>query len=285
MAVRSCWHIPFRLVRLWRVYAQMDLLWMTRDLRFFLTCYLADALSCAAAVSATFLLAWRFDGIGAWSREQVIFLLGYAVTVRGIAATFFGFNILQISRRIGRGQLDHLLIQPQPIWLAIATDGFTPFSGSALLVPGCGLLAWAAWRMALPVLPLWLVVLLVNLVASTLLVLAFSFIWGSLAFWVPRGAEEMSSPAIELMEQLASFPLDGVGPFLLGLFSTVLPVGFTAWYPSRYLLDTGGGIASALGAPAAALVLLSIAVALFRKGMKHYEYTGSQRYLSFGHRN
>src|SRR5713226_6800346 len=103
-----------RLLSLWRLYATMDLLYLARGPQAALTYYLSDFIIGLAAVTATFLLAERFDGIGPWSRPQVLFLLGYALLVRGIVDTFFNYNIAFISRRIGRGQLDHLLIQPQP---------------------------------------------------------------------------------------------------------------------------------------------------------------------------
>ena len=34
-------------------------------------------------------------------------------------------------------------------------------------------------------------------------------LWGSLAFWAPRAAEELNSSTFELSNQLAPFPLDG----------------------------------------------------------------------------
>ena len=63
----------------------------------------------------------------------MLFLLGYALLVRGVIDTFFNYNVAFISRRIGRGQLDHMLVQPQPLWMALLTEGFAPFSGSGML--------------------------------------------------------------------------------------------------------------------------------------------------------
>ena len=72
-----------------------------------LTYYVAVVIGIAAA-TATFLLAARFDGIGASSRPQVVFLLAYAPLVGDAGGTpFFNYNVALISRRIGRGQLDH----------------------------------------------------------------------------------------------------------------------------------------------------------------------------------
>ena len=67
--------------------------------------------------------------------------------------------------------------------------------------------------------------------------LSFAYLWGSLAFIAPRGAEEINSTTMRLLEQLKPFPLDGVGGRALGrLLLSVVPAGFLAWLPSRVLL-------------------------------------------------
>src|SRR2546430_2276195 len=121
-----------RLLRLWQLYAAMDLLYLARGTRVALVYYLSDVIIGVSAVTATFLLAERFDGIGGWTRPQVLFMLGYALLVRGVIDAFFNYNVAFISRKIGRGQLDHLLIQPVPLWAALVTEGFAPLSGSGM---------------------------------------------------------------------------------------------------------------------------------------------------------
>lgn len=276
--------LVWRLLRLWGMYAALDLAFVAADLKLVLIYLASDAITNVAAVTGMLLLAQRFSGIGAWSEPQVIFMLGYATTVSGLMSTFFGYNVLLISRRIGRGQLDHTLVQPQPLWLALLTEGFMPISGSAMLLPGLGLLAWGLAGTGVPITVGWLGLLLVSLLASCAIVLSFSFSWGSLAFWAPRAAEEVSASASTLLEQLKAFPLDGVGALLLGGLVSVVPVGLVAWYPCRVLL----GIDQSLGAmwvtPLAALALSTLTALFFRKGMQRYVRTGSQRYSSLGHR-
>ena len=274
-----------KLLRLWRVYAYLDFMWMTRDLRFFLYCFFSDVVLNLAAISGTLLLAERFAGLGAWSEPQVVFMLGYGMLVSGLLNTFFGFNVLHISRRLGRGQLDHTLIQPQPLWMSLLTEGFMPISGSAILLPALGLLLWAGQALGLRLEARWLGLLVLQLLSSTTVALAFSFLWGSLAFWAPRAAEEISSSALGLVYQLKPFPLDGSGPWLTGGLLSVLPVGFVAWYPCRFLLGLDSSFGKGMATPLAALVFALAAAWAFAKGKKHYERTGSSRYLSFGHRS
>jgi ABC-2 type transport system permease protein len=262
----------------------MDFTFVAADLRLALVYFISDFISHFAAISAMLLLAERFAGIGAWSRDQVVFMLGYATTVGGLLSLFFGYNVLMISRRIGRGQLDHTLVQPQPVWMALLTEGFMPVSNLVVLLPSGGLLAWAASRLELEITASWLALFGLNLLASCAIVLAFSFAWGSLAFWAPRAAEEVSSSATDILSELKSFPLDGLGPLLLGSLTTALPVGFVAWYPCRALLGIDTTTWGAWVTPLAALLLGALAAWVFQKGLQRYGHTGSQRYSDLGHR-
>ncbi len=272
-----------KLVRRWRVQAYMDLMWMTRDITFCLINVVTDVLLNLSGVAAVFLLAERFDGIGVWSREQIVFMLGYAALVRGFLSVGFSNNTLEISRRIGRGQFDHTLIQPQPIWMVLLTEGFMPFSGSLSLFTGVGITAWAVLQLNLPLTFGWWLGFGCLLFSSCAVVLALSYLWGSLAFWSPVGAEEISSSATRLVFQLKSFPLDGLSPLLMNTLLTVIPVGFVAWSPSQVLL--GMRSTSLWILPLIATVASLVAWLAFQKGLRHYEHTGSQRYSGGGHRN
>lgn len=273
-----------RILQLWRMYAALDLAFIVADLKLAVVYIITDTISSIALVTGMLLLADRFAGIGPWSQLQVIFMLGYATTVSGVLNMFFGYNVLMISRRIGRGQLDHTLVQPQPILVSLLTEGFTPFSGSATLFPGIVLLIWAINGLALPISAGWLALFMINILSSVASVLAFSFLWGSLAFWAPRAAEEISSSATHLLEQLKSFPLDGLGIVLLSGLMTIVPVGVVAWSPSRSLLGIDPAPYAAWITPCVALLIALVAIFVFRKGMHHYERTGSQRYSNLGHR-
>jgi len=211
-------------------------------------------------------------------------LLGYALLVRGLVETFFGYNIAFISRRIGRGQLDHMLVQPLPLWMVLLSEGFAPVGSTSLLIPGLGLLVWSASQLHVGTSPAWWAMLVVDQIASLAVVLSFAYAWGSLAFWAPRAAEELNSSTFELSHQLAPFPLEGLSGFALAGLVTVVPVGLVAWYPSRVLLGIDAPQWAPALVPIAALAFASLATWIFRRGLEKYRRTGSTRYSDFGHR-
>jgi ABC-2 type transport system permease protein len=262
----------------------MDLLFLSRSVRTGVAWYFADLLLGLSGAVWAFLLAERFDGIGPWSRSQIAFLLGFALLVRGVVDVGFNMNVSYPSRRIGRGQLDHMLLMPQPLWQTIASDGFTPFSGSGQIFAGAAVLAYAIHALALPVDAAWLALAGVHVASGAAIVLAFAYIWGSLAFIAPRGAEEINSSSMRLLEQLKPFPLDGVGALLGAGLLSFIPAGFLAWLPARVLLGLETRPGAWLWTPLAAFGFAALATWIFSRGLRRYARTGSARYLSHGHR-
>jgi ABC-2 type transport system permease protein len=263
----------------------MDLMYIARGPRVAITYYVSDLVIGIAAATATYLLAARFDGIGAWSRPQVLFMLGYALLVRMVVEVFFNYNLSHISRRIGRGQLDHLLVQPQPLWMALITEGFAPVSGTGMLLPTAFLLLSASQQLDLAPSPGWWALFVLDVLASVAIVQAFEYAWGSVAFWAPRSAEEINSDTWEMLQTLIPFPLDGLSGLALTGLLTIVPAGLIAWYPARALL----GIVpvswpAAASLPMAAILFAAFATWIFTRGLRHYGRTGSSRYLDYGHR-
>ena len=273
-----------RRLALWRLYATMDLLWLVRDTKTILAFGVSDLIVSAASVAGLLLLAARFGHIGHWSTAQLAFMLGYAQLVAGLPNVLFNCNVSFISRRVGRGQLDHTLVQPLPLWLSLLTEGFSPFSTAMQPLARLALIAWTLPRLGVSITPGWLAGCTLYLLRSATVALSFAYLIGSLAFWAPRGAEEINSESWKLVEVLTPLPLDGAGALLTGGLLTVLPTGLIAWYPSRALLGLDARALSTYVTPLAALGLALVTLLVFRKGLRHYARTGSQRYLALGHR-
>lgn len=269
-----------RILRLWWAYARLDAVLMTQSLKLFVSYFVSDAIVNIGGVATVLLLAERFEGIGRWSKPEIVFMLGYAAFVSAFTGTFAGYNVLFISRRIGRGQLDHLLAQPHPLWVALATEGFAPVQGAAALLPSGALVAWGLTSIGPPW--SWYPVAVANFLGSAAVIVAYSYLWGSLAFWAPRGAEEVTTSAHSILG-LRGLPLDGAGAGLTAVLMSILPIGFVGWFPARALVGLGEPWHTAV-TPLAGLALGVAAVLVFRKGLRHYAGTGSQRYSTFGHR-
>lgn len=277
------------LIRMFAVYGKMDILWVLRDTKYCLLYMFSDLVSAAASAAGVFLLAVRFDGISGMSRPEILFMLGYGMLADGVFMLFFlNQNTGRISRVIGRGQLDHNLIQPVPLWIQLVTSGFAPASGSSVLFGGLALLLWAIRLMGLTVSFGWILGLLVSVICSVVIVLSAVYGISCIAFYAPAAAEEIAEAPHDLFAALKTFPLGGLAGPLKLLFCSVVPVGLAAWFPSLVLIGKTPAVWSGIRFPALtmtmAAVFLWIAICLFKKGMRYYAKYGSPRYSGFGHR-
>ncbi|MBQ8555659.1 MAG: ABC-2 family transporter protein [Clostridia bacterium] len=273
------------LFRLWKIYARMDINWLLQDWISVVIIVLSETLQNLSSMVGVLLLAIRFGGVGGLSADEVLFMLGFFELADGIGWMLFGnYNVMHLSRRIGRGQVDHMLIQPRPLWMQLATEGFMPVSGSHGMVIGAILTGIAVSRLHITLTPAWFLMLGYYLIIHMALQLSQCAFYGSMAFWRPVACEEISSMILDLNHQLGKFPLFGLPQWLLTVLHTVLPIGLLGYLPALALLrDLGREVEIALPFVVAG-VFVTAAIICFKKGLKHYEEYSCNRYKEMGHR-
>jgi ABC-2 type transport system permease protein len=273
-----------RILGLYGIAAKMDLAWLLRDTKYAIAIIFADLISNLATVSSVFLLSVRFGGIGGMSSGEVLFMMAYSTMVTGIFIMFGAANNIHVSRIIGRGQLEHMFIQPIPLKVQLATIGFAPFTGGTNFIVGTILMVIAALRLEIRVTPLWAGLLFAFLLATMTTIIARSYLVSSMAFYSPVAAEEISWKAIEGTWLLSTFPLSGMPVFVQIPLITILPEGLMAWFPSLCLLGRPPLGLGAYYPMLYAIILATVAAAIFRKGLNYYVKRGSNRYLPYGFR-
>ena len=273
-----------RIIGLYALYARMDVRWLCQDTFCCVVEILSQAVAALASVSGVLLLAVRFQGVGGLRFEEVLFMLGFFTLAEGVTDVLFGGgNVLYISRRVGRGQVDHMLIQPAPLWMQLLTEGFSPVTGSAGLLVGLGLTIYATWRLGIQASPAWLGALFLFLLTRTATTLGFSFLAAAGAFYRPVAWEEISTVAVDLLGALGRYPLAGLPRNLAGALMVAPPAGMMAYLPAMALLGRTLGFACLLPVLAAAFYC-ALAGYFFQKGLKHYAKYSCNRYRDMGHR-
>lgn len=276
---------PRRILKLYGIYARMDLAWFLRDTKFCLLAICADFISNIAAVIGIFLLAWRFDGVGGMNKFEVLFMLGYVTLVTGLYQLFFSnCNTGHISRRIGRGQFEHMFIQPIPLPVQLLTEGFIPISGNSNLLSGGIITYIALQKLGLNLPWWWLLWFVLNLVVTMLIILALNYLFSAAAFYAPAQAEEVSSYVTDATGTLSTYPLSGMALAVQIPLITFFPAGLLGWFPTLALLNK-----PPLGLPRIYPVIIAgilfwITFSVFQKGLNYYVKTGANRYSAVGHR-
>ncbi len=271
--------------RLLRLYAKMDLEWILQDTRAVIIILLSETVSNLCSMAGILLLAVRFGGIGGFNADQMLFMMGFFELGGGLCSMLFGnFNVMHISRRVGRGQMDHMLLQPVPLLSQILSEGFMPFSGSGQLLLGIVLTVFSLCRLQLTLTVTWFLLLCYYLIVHTALLLGQSFIYGSLAFSRPVAAEEISTMILDVNSELGRFPLFSLPRPLAGILCTVLPSGLLAWFPSMVLLGQMDLTVSLTLPFVVSTLFVLTAVTVFRKGLKYYEKNSCNRFKDMGFR-
>ena len=274
-----------QIFRLCALYAKMDWNFLMRDKRMGFVTYFCEWIYTVSSVAGIALLAVRFNGIGGLSADEILWLLGFFMTADGATyMTLGGYNVLHISRRIGRSQVDHMLIQPVPLWMQLLTEGFMPFSGSSGFLAGAALTAVTTVRLGLSVTLGWILLLFGYTLARMAVAAGCSFIAGTAAFYKPVACEELSSVVLDALNTAGKYPMAALPDWLAGIFSTFLPVSLMAWLPGTVLLGKIDAPLAMAWPFAAGAGFLALAGLLFRKGLKHYAAHGCPRYKEMGHR-
>lgn len=273
--------------RLMKINAKMDFLWLVREPRYFLLYLVCETLAATAMATGIMLIAGQFaDSLGA-SIYELLFMQGFALMVDGVFNLFFiNNNIDRISRIIGRGQLDHFMIQPVPIITQLLTGGFAPASGSGVLVVGVIVTVISAVKLNLTFTVNVVIKIAVCLILSMILMVSIIYIVSTSAFYSPVASEEIADSVVDFMA-IKAYPLNVFPKSIQMILATIMPVGLTAWYPSMYILNVTSEETIKFSAgmlPCVTAVFVMLAVITFRKGMIYYATNGSPRYSGFGHR-
>jgi ABC-2 type transport system permease protein len=286
MAVKRAFAWIRELFAMYKLYALLDLRWFLHDNITCAVVMVSEFISNIASISGVFLLAVRFDGVGALSADEVLFMLGFFELAGGFLNMMFGnLNVLNISRRVGRGQVDHMLIQPRPLLMQLLAEGFMPVTGCSGFLTGLALTAVSCVRLGIKLDIPWLCAFVIYVLCHSALKIGQSYICGALAFYRPVACEELSSMALDMNGLLGQYPLVGLPGWAMAFLTTVFPVGLMAYVPALILLgklDKGPVMALPIAVAAA---FMTAAVLIFRRGLRHYAQNSCNRYRAMGHRS
>ena len=275
-----------QLFRLYALYGRMDLNWFLQDMATCGIVMVSELIANVASVAGVLLLAARFGGVGGLNAEEVLFMLGFFQLADGFAYMMFGgFNVMAISRRVARGQADHMLIQPRPLWMQLMGEAFMPVSGSSGFLMGIAVTWIACARLKVAVTPVWFMALIFYVACHAGIKIGLGYLSGSAAFYKPVACEELSAQVLNMTNLLGKYPLAGLPLWAATALTTVFPAGLMAYIPSLALLgrlEKGPYLALPLAVAAA---FLTAATYFFRRGLRHYAKYSCNRYRDLGHRN
>ena len=203
----------------------------------------------------------RFKQIRGWGVEEIFFLFGVVATSFGVSAFLFG-NALDLANVIANGRLDYYLSLPRPVLLhVLASRSITSGLGDFTY----GVLSFLVARQFAPD---TIARFVLAIIFATTIFIAFMTLVQSLAFWIGNAAQitQQASNALITFSIYPTTLFEGSARFIL---FTIVPAALIGAVPAEFIRSfSWEALAQLVGA---ALLLLVLALVVFRRGLRRYE--------------
>lgn len=200
----------------------------------------------------------RFSSVKGWTFQSMVLLFALITIAYGLASSFLG-NWKRLSVLIEKGSLDYYLALPKEVLSHLLVKLRYGGTGDALF----GIIL-AGFVLKINQVPLFLAFIF----SSTLVLIGWAILFGSLAFYLER-AEMAASLANNSLVLISSYPFSvysGGAKFIL-LF--IIPAGFVAGIPVELL--TTFSWKWFFITMSYSIVFLAFSIFIFYRGLKRYE--------------
>jgi ABC-2 type transport system permease protein len=238
----------------------------------FLAGLLTDLLYQSAAIIFLLVVFRQSPTLAGWLPEEVFFIYGYflwpSALFGAVANGLWNFT----ERYIIKGELERLLLRPADSLFQLLLEGIElePLFG---LVTGSAVMLWAAGRLQLQ----WFwydpLLLLLLTVGSTLIYLGVYLSLAAVGFWYDGRTGLL--PLLWNINNYGRYPVAIYNRILQVLLTWVFPFAFVGFYPASFFLRRESYLLWALVTPVMGLAFFTLAVVLWRAGVKRYHGTGT----------
>ncbi len=203
----------------------------------------------------------RFKEIRGWGLEEMFFLFGVVAVSFGLTAFLFG-NAMDLASVIANGRLDYYLSLPRPVLLHVLA--------SRSISSGLGDFAYGvlSFLIARQFAPDTVARFVLATALAVVIFISFLTLVQSLAFWTGNTAQ-LSQQATNAMVTFSIYPITLFDDSARLILFTVIPAAFIGAVPAEFIRHFEWTTLAQL--LAAALVLLALAMTVFRLGLRRYE--------------
>lgn len=226
----------------------------------------------AAGLLAIWVVMEQIPDLDGWTLPEILLIYGLITLAKSINH-MFADNLWTLGRDYVRtGTFDRFLVRPVNPLFHLLADRFC-HDGIGNFLVGLVLVVIAASRLDIAWTPFHLGYLALMVISGGFIFIALNLMTSVSGFWI-MDSVPVTRVVFE-MHEFAKYPL-AIYPRAIGVLLTVLiPYGFASFFPASYLLGREINPALAWGAPLVAVVLMVIALWVWRFGLRHYSSTGT----------
>lgn len=190
---------------------------------------IAEIINCLAGLAVVLFIYQLVPKIAGWSLDEILLLYGLSTIGNGVWACFC-VNTISLPYYLQDGSFDRFLVRPINPIFQIMMDGFED-DGVGELILGIGMLAYAWIHIGIS--PIRLIGVPIFAVSAALIYAGISILLSTVSFYTIAG--NVANLAMDL-EDFTKYPMSIYSRGLRILFSTAVPIGMIAYYPSFYFL-------------------------------------------------
>ena len=260
-----------------RGYRDIAAMW-TRAAMAYPTSFWMMAFSAFAVGGLDFVGIWimfhTIDELGAWELPEIAFLYGATGFGLAVADLVVG-RVERLGQLIRTGRLDTMFLRPLPLLVQVCADEFALrrvariVIASVVLGIACAFVSWT---------PDKLLVTVSMLLSGSVIFLAVFVGFACIQFWT-IDASEVANAFTYGGNTITQYPLSVFPREVVTGLTLLLPLAFVNWYPALYVLDKDDPFGFPewfqLASPVAAVILMTLALLVWRTGVRHYTSTGS----------
>ncbi len=237
----------------------------------FLIGMFAFLLSQGTGLLFLYIIFQNIQSLAGFAIEEILLMYGLALIPKGIDHLFFD-NIWLLPQRVRQGQMDRYLLRPISPLYVFLIERFQPDAFGEIIL-GTALTATTLSRLQLS-LGFGEIIGLVSFVTIGIFIFtALKLMTASTSFWLKN-----SYPLMQITYNLSDFtkyPILIFPKFIQSIMTYVIPFALVSYYPALFLLGRISYWEVAGLLLAVTLVLSTLALWVWKCGLKHYESAGS----------
>jgi ABC-2 type transport system permease protein len=226
----------------------------------------------AAGLFTLWVIMAQIPDLEGWTLSEILLIYGL-ITLSKSINHMFADNLWTLGRDYVRtGTFDRFMVRPVDPLFHLLADRFC-HDGIGNFLVGLALVLIAASRLNVEWTAGHVLYLSLMVLSGGFIFIALNLATAVSAFWV-MDSVPVTRVVFEFHE-FAKYPLT-IYPRFIGVFLTaIIPYGFASFYPASYLMGKDMPPALVWGAPLVAVILMLIALQIWKFGLRHYGSTGT----------
>lgn len=214
----------------------------------------------------------KIPQLAGWKFEEVLFLYGFSLIPFGL------FNVISLNlydfgnNYVIEGKFDRVLLRPVSSLFQVIFEAFRIESLHEVAV-GLGVVWWASGRLGIEWSALDVALLFFFGVCGAVIYTSVFLMLTSVSFWFEDRIG--ISPPVWNLIAFGRYPLTIYGGFIQFVLSWIVPFGFASFYPTVRLLGREEFHNWSWLVPVVTVAFLSLALAVWNRGVRQYASTGS----------